>query len=84
MQSNFGWRETFTAPAAQVQKLETGDLPPLLMLLINFAPFLLIIGFFVWNARRAQRQMTGVFGFGRTQAKEYNAERPAITFADVA
>ncbi|CAG0965878.1 hypothetical protein ANRL2_01252, partial [Anaerolineae bacterium] len=34
--------------------------------------------------RRSQRQMGGVFGFGRSQAREYNAERPKVTFADVA
>jgi cell division protease FtsH len=28
--------------------------------------------------------MTGIFGFGRTRAREYNQERPAITFEDVA
>lgn len=28
VQSNLGWREGFTAPAAQVQKLETRGLPP--------------------------------------------------------
>lgn len=28
VQSNLGWREAFTAPANQVQKLETGGLPP--------------------------------------------------------
>src|SRR5690606_5673986 len=41
-------------------------------------------GFFIWSARRAQGQMGNVFGFGRSQAREYNAERPQVTFADVA
>jgi cell division protease FtsH len=57
---------------------------PILLFLVNFGPLLLLVGFFIWQARRAQRQMGGVFGFGRTQAREYNAERPKVTFADVA
>lgn len=56
----------------------------LLFLLINWAPLLLLIAFFVWTARRAQRQMNGAFGFGRTQAREYTVERPQVTFEDVA
>ncbi len=57
---------------------------PILTLLWNFLPVLLILGFFLWQARRAQRQMGGVFGFGQTKARQYDAEKPAITFVDVA
>jgi len=57
---------------------------PILALLWNFLPVLLLLGFFLWQARRSQRQMGGVFGFGQTKAREYNAEKPAITFTDVA
>ncbi len=56
----------------------------LLLFLLNWGPLVLIIGFFIWQARRAQRQMGGVFGFGRSQAREYDAEKPKITFVDVA
>lgn len=61
--------------------------PALLIFLANFGPLLLmlgLLGFFVWSARRSQGQMGNVFGFGRSQAREYNAERPQVTFADVA
>lgn len=57
---------------------------PILWLLLNFGPLLLIIGFFIWSARRAQGQMTNIFGFGRSNAREYNAEMPRVTFNDVA
>jgi len=57
---------------------------PILVFLLNFAPLLLLLGFFLWSARRAQGQMGNVFGFGRTQAREYTVERPQVTFADVA
>ncbi|MBC7810396.1 MAG: ATP-dependent metallopeptidase FtsH/Yme1/Tma family protein [Burkholderiales bacterium] len=63
---------------------ETYEANPILLFLINFGPILLLLGFFIWSTRRAQRQMGGVFGFGRTQAREHNAEKPQITFGDVA
>src|SRR5690606_37698041 len=64
-----------------IQQTETS---PFLLFLLNFGPILLLLGFFIWSARRAQGQMGNVFGFGRSQAREYNAERPQVTFADVA
>jgi cell division protease FtsH len=57
---------------------------PILLFLLNWGPLILLFGFIIWTTRRAQRQMTGVFGFGRTQAREYNAEKPKVTFVDVA
>ncbi len=68
---------------AEILPEQTGT-PTLLLLLLNWAPLLLIIAFFVWTARRAQRQMNGAFGFGRTQAREYTVEKPQVTFDDVA
>jgi cell division protease FtsH len=56
----------------------------ILFYILQFLPLILIIGFFVWSARRAQRQMGGAFGFGRTQAREYTVERPQVKFVDVA
>jgi cell division protease FtsH len=63
---------------------EAVEVSPILLFLVNFGPILLIGGFLLWQARRAQGQMSNVFGFGRSQAREYNPERPQITFADVA
>jgi cell division protease FtsH len=57
---------------------------PVLLFLINFGPLLLLVAFFIWSARRAQRQMGGVFGFGRSQARQYDPEKPSVTFGDVA
>jgi len=56
----------------------------LLLFLLNWGPLVLILGLIIWQTRRAQRQMGGVFGFGRTQAREYTTERPQIKFSDVA
>jgi cell division protease FtsH len=55
-----------------------------LLFLLNWGPLLVIIGLIIWQTRRAQRQMGGVFGFGRTQARQYGSERPQIKFQDVA
>ncbi len=53
--------------------------------LVAFLPLLLLIGFFVWAGRGAQRSLArGIGGFGRSKAKIIEAERPATRFADVA
>jgi cell division protease FtsH len=57
---------------------------PILELLFTFGPLLIFLGFFIWMARRTQGQMGNVFGFGRTNAREYTVERPQVTFTDVA
>ncbi|MFT7598003.1 MAG: cell division protease FtsH [Acidimicrobiales bacterium] len=49
-----------------------------------FLPFMIIIGFFWWMARRQQSQMGGIMSIGRSKAKTYTTERPGTTFADVA
>jgi cell division protease FtsH len=51
---------------------------------LNFAAFAFFIVLAIWLLRRTQRQMGGVLGFGQTQAREYTADRPQVTFADVA
>ena len=45
---------------------------------------ILIVGLFVWTGRAAQRQLSGVSGFGRSRAKVIEAERPTTRFTDVA
>ena len=65
-------------------QFENTDTPAIYVILLNLLPFVLLIGFLVWIARRAQRQMNGAIGFGRTQAREYTVERPQVTFDDVA
>ena len=65
-------------------ELDTTEISPLLSILATWAPLILIIVFFIWISRRAQRQMGSAMGFGRTQAREYTLERPQVTFNDVA
>jgi cell division protease FtsH len=51
-------------------------------------PLLLLVAFFVWSGRMAQRSLTGgiggISGFGRSPAKIIEAQRPTTRFADVA
>lgn len=70
--------------SAHIERNPPQSLPVLVEILINFAPIILLIGFFVWMSRRAQGQMNGVFGFGQSRAREYDAQTPRITFDDVA
>ena len=54
------------------------------LLIPIFLPFLIVIGFFWWMARRQQSQMGGIMSIGRSKAKTYTTERPGTTFSDVA
>ncbi|GAB4329973.1 MAG: ATP-dependent zinc metalloprotease FtsH [Phototrophicales bacterium] len=71
------------ANGAQIE-LDTTEISPLWSILATWGPLILIIVFFIWVSRRAQRQMGNAMGFGRTQAREYTLERPQVTFNDVA
>jgi cell division protease FtsH len=56
-------------------------------LLINFGPAILLILGFLYLSRRAGGALgggAGLFGFGQSRARLYDAERPSTTFADVA
>ena len=47
-------------------------------------PFFLIMGFFIWMQRRAMGQAGSIMSIGRSRAKNFNADKPVTTFADVA
>jgi cell division protease FtsH len=57
---------------------------PLMVLILNWAPLILIAGLLFWSFNRSRQQQGTIFGFGQSRARRYNEERPAITFADVA
>jgi cell division protease FtsH len=54
------------------------------LLLSDGLPILLLILVLVWMGRQASRGQSGIFGFGRTKARRYSSNEPAITFRDVA
>jgi cell division protease FtsH len=75
--------EQLTAHNVQITATQAGGnwLVTLLPSLIWLA---LIIGLFVWTGRAAQRQLSGIGGFGRSRARVIEAERPTTRFTDVA
>jgi len=74
-------REQNPSALVEASNPESGSI---VVFLLQYVPLLLMVGLLFWLVRRAQGQMTGVFGFGKSQAREYDMERPQITFADVA
>jgi cell division protease FtsH len=53
-------------------------------LLLNYLPFLLLIGFWIWILRRSGQATQGIFSFGRSRARLQAPGSPKTTFADVA
>ena len=53
-------------------------------ILFNFLPWILIIGVFIFIARRATQSQQNIFSFGKSKAKLILEDRPSTTFADVA
>ena len=56
----------------------------LLNVLINFLPWILVIGVFFFIARRATQGQQNIFSFGKSKAKVILEDKPSTTFADVA
>jgi cell division protease FtsH len=68
----------------EINAKETGGGSLLGSLLVNVLPLVLLIGFLAYQGRRVQQSQAGIFGFGGSKARVYDAERPKVTFADVA
>ncbi len=67
-----------------VINVKTPSNPLILDLLINGLPFILLIAAMVWMGRQTLKSQSGAFNFGRSKARQYNEERPEVTFNDVA
>ncbi len=67
------------------KKIDTGT-PLWQTLIFGFGPTLLLVGIFVWLARRAAGGggAGGLTGLGRSRAKRYEASEQRTTFEDVA
>jgi cell division protease FtsH len=72
--------------AINVEPSEKGGI--LWQLLVGILPWVLIIGIWILIMRRAQKQITGgpggLFSFGTSKAKLFDAKKYDITFKDVA
>jgi cell division protease FtsH len=75
-------------PLLESHKVVIAVAPPpsnlLSALLINGLPILLLVGVLLWMGRQAAQQQSGLFGFGRSQARRYQPDQPPVTFDDVA
>jgi len=58
--------------------------PLIVNMLISALPFILFIGLMVWMGRQSMKSQSGLFNFGQSKARQYNEERPQVTFLDVA
>ncbi|HEY4036919.1 MAG TPA: ATP-dependent zinc metalloprotease FtsH [Ktedonobacteraceae bacterium] len=56
----------------------------LLLLLLNLFPWILLIGAFIFIARRATQSQQSIFSFGKSRAKMVLEDRPTTSFGDVA
>ena len=54
------------------------------LLVTSFLPALLFIGFLYYLARQMQHSQQGLLGFGGSKARQYDAQKPSVTFQDVA
>jgi cell division protease FtsH len=52
--------------------------------LLSYLPFVLLIGIWLFFLRQMQSGGNRAFSFGKSKAKLVNADRPKVTFADVA
>jgi cell division protease FtsH len=53
-------------------------------ILFGFVPLLIFLAIIIFIARNMTRGQQNVFSFGKSKAKMFDAERPQITFADMA
>jgi cell division protease FtsH len=67
-----------------VINVSTPSQPWFLIALTDGLPLVLFVGLLLWMGRQASKTQSGLFGFGRNRARRYAADRPKVTFADVA
>jgi cell division protease FtsH len=68
----------------EIDANDTGGGSLLLNLALSVLPLVLLFGFLAYQGRQMQRTQAGIFGFGGSRARVYDATRPKVTFADVA
>jgi cell division protease FtsH len=59
-------------------------LSPILALLLNWGPLILMGVLLFWWLSRSRQQPGSLFDFGKSRARRYSEERPSATFGDVA
>ncbi len=67
-----------------IAKPEESDVPPLLHILLNWFPMLLLIGVWVFFMRQMQSGGGRAMGFGKSRARMLTEKQGRVTFDDVA
>jgi cell division protease FtsH len=70
--------------AKGVQITSQDPKPSVMAWVINFLPWLLLIGFYLFLFRQMQAGGNKAFSFGKSKAKLLTGDTPKVTFADVA
>ena len=70
--------------AKGVQITSEDPKPSVMAWVINFLPWLLLIGFYLFLFRQMQAGGNKAFSFGKSKAKLLTGDTPKVTFADVA
>jgi cell division protease FtsH len=77
--------ETLTNKGVQITaKAEDDSVNPLLTILINWAPLLIIAGIWIFFMRQMQANGGKAMGFGKSKARLLNERAGRVTFDDVA
>jgi cell division protease FtsH len=71
-----------TLPAIEVK--EPSQFGNLLGILIQFLPILIFIGLILFMMRQAQGSNSQAMSFGKSRARLFTANKPSVTFVDVA
>src|SRR5579859_5102318 len=74
---------------AQIAKIDISYTKPaefgnILGLLIQFLPFVFLAGFLLFMMRQAQGSNNQALSFGKSRARMFMGNKPAVTFSDVA
>src|SRR5258707_5958401 len=70
--------------AKKVRVTSQDPKPSVMAWIINFLPWLLLIGFYLFLFRQMQAGGNKAFSFGKSKAKLLTGGTPKVTFADVA
>jgi cell division protease FtsH len=74
--------EALSARGVAIESQDKG--PSVAAWILNFLPWLLLIGFYLFLFRQMQAGGAKAFSFGKSKAKLLTGDTPKITFADVA
>jgi cell division protease FtsH len=81
--------QAYGVPQSEIQKIDISYQKPAefgnwLGLLVQFLPFVFLAGFLLFMMRQAQGSNNQALSFGKSRARMFMGNKPAVTFADVA